>query len=74
MITVDPQARSSMWDDLSRGRKTEIDNLNGEIVRLAEKVGTSAKTNAAIVKLVKAAEGKGSPQIPAAKMAELLAQ
>jgi len=29
IIKVDPEARSSMWDDLSRGRKTEIDALNG---------------------------------------------
>jgi 2-dehydropantoate 2-reductase len=56
MVRVDPQARSSMWDDLTRGRKTEIDNLNGEITRLG-----NAPINAAIVELVKAAEGKGSP-------------
>jgi 2-dehydropantoate 2-reductase len=65
IVTVDPQARSSMWDDLSRGRKTEIDALNGEIVRLAAQVGTAAPVNAAIVKLIKEAEGKGSPGIGA---------
>jgi 2-dehydropantoate 2-reductase len=65
MIHVDPQARSSMWDDLARGRATEIDALNGEIVRLAAKVGTPAPVNAAIVQLIKSAEGKGSPGIGA---------
>jgi 2-dehydropantoate 2-reductase len=65
MFHVDPQARSSMWDDLSRGRKTEVDALNGEIVRLAARVGTAAPVNAAIVGLVKAAEGKGSPGLDA---------
>jgi 2-dehydropantoate 2-reductase len=68
MIHVDPLARSSMWDDLSRGRKTEIDALNGEIVKLAEKVGTRAAVNAAIVQLVKDAEGKGSPGLSAGEL------
>jgi 2-dehydropantoate 2-reductase len=65
LVTVDPQARSSMWDDLSRGRTTEIDALNGEIVRLAEKVGGAAPVNSTIVQLIKEAEGKGSPGIAA---------
>lgn len=65
IIKVDPAARSSMWDDLTRGRKTEIDALNGEIVRLAARVGTAAPVNAAIVALVKAAEGHGPPKLSA---------
>jgi 2-dehydropantoate 2-reductase len=68
MIHIDPQARSSMWDDLSRGRKTEIDALNGEIVRLAESQGRAAPVNRAIVELVRQAEGNGSPGIPAAEL------
>lgn len=55
-MKVDPQARSSMWEDLSRGRLTEVDYLNGEIVRLAEQVGARAPVNARIVDLVHAAE------------------
>lgn len=61
IIKVDPEARSSMWDDLQRGRRTEIDGLNGEIVDAAKRAGTHAPVNEAIVALVKAAEGKGSP-------------
>ena len=38
-MRVDPEARSSMWEDLCRKRKTEVEFLNGEIVRLAEEVG-----------------------------------
>ena len=34
-VKVDPQARSSMWDDLSNRKPTEVDFINGEIVRLA---------------------------------------
>ncbi|MFO0749344.1 MAG: 2-dehydropantoate 2-reductase [Myxococcota bacterium] len=72
MIAVDPHARSSMWDDLTRGRTTEIDVLNGEVVRLAARVGTAAPVNAAIVALVKAAEGHGSPSLSAADLAARL--
>ena len=35
-LKIDPEARSSMWADLSKGRLTEVDYLNGEIVRLAQ--------------------------------------
>lgn len=54
--TIDPQARSSMADDLAAGRPTEIDYLNGEVVRLARSLGRPAPVNAAIVELVKQAE------------------
>lgn len=66
-IKVDPQARSSMWEDLQRGRETEVEYLNGEIVRLAERAGVDAPLNRRIVKLVHDAEGAGagSPQLAA---------
>lgn len=60
-LRVDPEARSSMWQDLSRGRLTEIEELNGEIVRLARSIDRRAPWNAHLVKLVHAAEGKGPP-------------
>jgi 2-dehydropantoate 2-reductase len=56
---IDAHARSSMADDFAAGRPTEIDFLNGEIVRLAETTGRKAPVNAAIVKLVKQAEAGG---------------
>jgi 2-dehydropantoate 2-reductase len=68
MLRVDPDARSSMWDDLDRGRKTEIDYLNGEFVELARERGELAPVNEAIVKLVKQAETRehpGSPELSA---------
>jgi 2-dehydropantoate 2-reductase len=68
MIRIDAQARSSMWDDLERGRKTEIEALNGEVVRLAARVGTAAPVNAAVVQLVHAAEGSRSPGLGAAEL------
>jgi 2-dehydropantoate 2-reductase len=70
MVKVDRAARSSMLDDLDRGRRTEIDFLNGEIVRLAEAHGTTAPVNRALVAMVKEAETKraGSPRIPSADL------
>lgn len=58
---VDRHARSSMADDLAKGRKTEVDHLNGAIVRLAARVGRKAPVNAKIVELVRAAEAGAPP-------------
>lgn len=54
MLKIDAQARSSMADDLSLGRLTEIDALCGEVVRLAQVLGRSAPLNSRMVALVKA--------------------
>jgi len=59
MLAIDPQARSSMWEDLEAGRATEVDYLNGEIVALATRLGRSAPVNARLVDLVHAAERGG---------------
>ncbi|MDP2272565.1 MAG: 2-dehydropantoate 2-reductase [Archangium sp.] len=64
-LKVDPAARSSMWQDLDARRSTEVDFLNGEIVRVAQRRGTKAPLNARIVELIRAAEtkGVGSPRL-----------
>ena len=54
MLRIDPQARSSMADDLAQGRTTEIAALCGEVVRLAETHGQGAPLNARMVALVNA--------------------
>ncbi len=54
MLRIDRSARSSMADDLSNGRATEIDALCGEVVRLAESRGLAAPINARMVALVTA--------------------
>ena len=66
-MKVDPHARSSMWEDLRRGRATEVDFLNGEIVALAERTGVDAPINRRIVALVHEAEerGAGTPGLDA---------
>jgi 2-dehydropantoate 2-reductase len=65
MLAIDPEARSSMWDDLQRGRATEIDELQGAILRLAEKAGTSAPLTKRVAALVRTAEQEkhGSPSL-----------
>jgi 2-dehydropantoate 2-reductase len=56
VLAVDPLARTSMWEDLEAGRPTEIDYLNGEVVRLADSLGRTAPVNARLVDLIHAAE------------------
>jgi 2-dehydropantoate 2-reductase len=47
---------ASMAQDLQAGRRTEIEALNGAVVRLGEEAGVPCPTNAAISELVRAAE------------------
>lgn len=56
MLAIDPLARSSMWDDLQAGRRTEVDYINGEIVALATSKGLRAPANARVVTLMREAE------------------
>jgi len=58
LLAIDPLARSSMSDDLTMGRATEIDWINGEVVRLAAQLGRPAPVNARLSELVHAAEHK----------------
>ena len=62
-MKIDPEARSSMWEDLRRGRRTEIDYLQGVITEIADRHGLQAPLSRRIVALIKSAEaaGKGSP-------------
>ena len=52
MLRIDPAARSSMWDDVQKGRTTEIDDLCGAVVRLAQQHGTVAPVNAQLLKML----------------------
>ncbi|MDP9422083.1 MAG: 2-dehydropantoate 2-reductase [Pseudomonadota bacterium] len=61
---IDAKARSSMADDLAAGRKTEIDYINGELVRLAERVGVDAPVNRKVVELIRKAEAGALPLPP----------
>ena len=57
IIAIDEEARSSTLQDLDRHKKTEIDYLNGEIVRLAREHGAEAPANAFITEHVHRLEG-----------------
>ncbi|MFI2611587.1 2-dehydropantoate 2-reductase [Kitasatospora sp. NPDC018619] len=72
-LRIDATARSSMWEDLQRGRRTEIDSLQGEIVALAERHGTAAPVSARLIALVRRAEEAAPGAAPAWTGAALLA-
>lgn len=52
VTAMDPAARSSTLADLDRGRRTEIDELNGAIVRIAEQHHIDAPINRLVVGIV----------------------
>lgn len=58
---VDAKARSSMADDLAAGRRTEVDYINGELVRLAKRLGMDAPVNRKVVELIRKAEAGAAP-------------
>ena len=54
-----------MWEDLQRGRPTEIDYLQGVILQLANQYGVATPLSRRVVEMVKAAEAArhGSPAL-----------
>ncbi|MGY8637696.1 2-dehydropantoate 2-reductase [Bradyrhizobium sp. 14AA] len=64
-MKIDPEARSSMWQDLKQGRKTEIDYLQGAVIALADQNGIAVPLMRRIVALIKQAEvvGVGPPRL-----------
>jgi 2-dehydropantoate 2-reductase len=64
-MKIDPEARSSMWEDLQRGRRTEIDYLQGVIIAVADRHGLQVPLSRRIVALIRNAEaaGKGPPKL-----------
>lgn len=60
MLKIDADARSSMAEDLERGRAPEIDWLNGEIAALGHRQAVATPANDRIIALVNAAfSGEG---------------
>ncbi len=72
MLRIDPEARSSMWEDLQAARRTEIDYLSGAIVTLAASIGRAAPCNARMVALVRAAEAGNHQPIDGTLLYRLL--
>lgn len=52
--------RSSMLQDLQAGRRTEVDFLNGAIIRLADAEGLPSARHRCISQLIKACEGSAT--------------
>ncbi len=55
MLTIDPNARTSMAYDLMAGRPTEIDSLQGEIIQLGRSCNVPTPLNNQIARLIKEA-------------------
>lgn len=53
--------RSSMLQDVEAGRRTEIDYLNGAVVRMGQRHGLPTPSNEAVASLVRARETGASP-------------
>jgi len=73
ILKIDKSARSSMLDDLDNGKATEVDYLQGEVVRLAESHGRKAPINEIVMTAVQFAFEKGkSPYMSGADMKYLI--
>lgn len=70
MFKIDPNARSSMWEDLKLGRKTEVAELQGACVELGRRVGVKAPLCERVMRLIREAEeaGEGSPGLSVAEV------
>ncbi|MGH1576671.1 2-dehydropantoate 2-reductase [Planktotalea sp.] len=58
---LDRNSMTSMASDLAAGKPTEIDTINGEIVRLGQLHNLKTPINTSLVALVKQAEASSSP-------------
>jgi 2-dehydropantoate 2-reductase len=56
MMAIDPTVRASMWWDLSGGKITEVDYLNGAVVEAGEAIGLQSPANKKLLELVHRAE------------------
>lgn len=69
MLAIDPQARSSMWEDIQNKRATEIHFLNGAISSQGQKLGVKTPVNDALVGLIKELEsGQRKPGFGATEL------
>jgi 2-dehydropantoate 2-reductase len=66
LLQIDPQARTSMAHDLLANRPTEIDALQGEVIRRGASLGIQTPISARIHELVQLAEtaAEGLPHLP----------
>lgn len=55
---LDPSARSSMWDDLSAGRPTEIQELNGFVQRLGRSLSIPTPCTDRMIEIIEDAQNR----------------
>jgi 2-dehydropantoate 2-reductase len=56
--------KPSMWQDIEKGRKTEVDFVNGYVVRKGKEVGIKTPANELVTRVIKEIEdGKKSPSL-----------
>jgi 2-dehydropantoate 2-reductase len=56
--------KPSMWQDIEKGRKTEVDFVNGYVVRKGKEVGVRTPANELVTNVIKQIEvGKKSPDL-----------
>lgn len=70
MLAIDSNVRTSMWWDLSQGKRTEIDYLNGAIVNTGKQLNINCPVNQCIINLIKEIENSGEQNkgIPASTL------
>ena len=72
MLAIDPQARSSMWDDIQAHKRTEIMFLNGAVVRLGQLYQSPTPVNALLVDQIKLLESGEGTSLSAPELAQKL--
>ena len=70
MLTIDPEARTSMAYDLMQGRATEIDALQGKIVELGAQKRIPTPINRNVAAAIKIAEQTGEVGISPQRLRE----
>lgn len=71
---MDKNTRSSIWEDSQASKRTEIDHLQEEIIRLADQYRRPAPLSRRVLALIKDAESakKGSPGLEPEAVSEAL--
>jgi 2-dehydropantoate 2-reductase len=49
--------KPSMWQDIEKGRKTEVDFVNGHVVRKGKEIGKPTPANELVTRIIKQIEG-----------------
>jgi 2-dehydropantoate 2-reductase len=58
------EIKPSMWQDIEKGRKTEVDFVNGHVVRKSKEIGKPAPANELVTMIIKQIEvGEKKPSV-----------